>query len=136
MTRARPAAPALRALVLDDAGVLSAAEPGMVAVLARARGHGLRTAVLSNTDATTCPYEVDAAVLSGEAGVRKPQPEAYLLVARRLGVAPQECVHVDDVRAYVRAAAAAGMVGVHHVDVARTVEELEALLGVPLSPPV
>ena len=122
----------LRALLLDDQGVLSYAEPGMVEVLARARAAGVRCGVLSNTEATTCPYEVDAAVLSGEAGVRKPQREAYLLAAQRLGVAPGECVFVDDVAGNVRAAVAAGMVGVHHEQVGRTVAELEVLLGVPL----
>ncbi len=125
----------LRALVLDDAGVLSQAEPGMEALLGRARAQGLRTAVLSNTESRTSPYAdlVDAAVLSGEAGVRKPQPEAYALVATRLGVRPQECVFVDDVAGHVRGAVAAGMVGVHHRSVRETTAELEALFGVPLT---
>ena len=126
----------LRALLLDDQGVLSAAEPGMVEVLARARAAGLRTAVVSNTDATTCPYAVDAAVLSGEAGVRKPQIAAYLLAAHRLGVDPGECVFVDDAPGNVQAAVAVGMVGVHHAGVARTTAELEALFEVPLGAPV
>ncbi len=121
----------LRALVLDDAGVLSAAEPGMREVAERARAHGLRVGLLSNAEGGAHPYGdlVDAAVLAGEAGVRKPQPAAYALVAQRLGVAAGECVVVDDLPANVRGAAAAGMVGVLHRGVATTAAELEALLG-------
>lgn len=126
-------APVLRGLVLDDQGVLSFAEPGMVEVLARARAAGVRVAVLSNTEATTCPYDVDVAVLGGEAGVRKPEPAAYALVAARLGLAPGECVFVDDAPRNVRAAVAVGMVGVRHLSVAATMAELEVLLGVPLT---
>ena len=59
-------------------------------------------------------------MLSGEAGVRRPQPEAYLLVARRLGVEPGECVVVDALAAHLRGAAAAGMTGVLHRPVAAT----------------
>ena len=125
----------VRALVLDDQGVMSGAEPGMADVVRRARAAGLRTALLSNAEGGTHPYGdlFDAAVLSGEAGVRKPQPEAYLLVARRLGVQPGECVVVDDLARNVRGAAAAGMTGVLHRSVAATVTELEVLTGLHLS---
>lgn len=125
----------VRALVLDDQGVLSGGEPGMADVLRRARAAGLRTAVLSNAEGGPPPYAdlVDAAVLSGEAGVRKPDVDAYLLVAQRLGVEPGECVVVDDLPAHVRGAAAAGMTGVLHRSVAETVAELEVLTGLRLS---
>jgi len=39
----------------------------------------------------------------------KPDPEIYLLVARALGVAPQECLVIEDSPSGVRAALAAGM---------------------------
>jgi putative hydrolase of the HAD superfamily len=71
-------------------------------------------------------------VISGEVGLRKPQPEIYRLAADRLGHRTDECVFVDDLAPNVRGAAAAGMVGVHHRDVEATVAELEALFGLPL----
>lgn len=122
----------LRALVVDDQGVLSRAEPGMVEVVARLRAQGVRVGLLSNAEGADHPYDVDAAVLSGEAGVRKPQRAAYELVAARLGMTPAECVFVDDLAGNVQGAVAAGMVGVLHVGVGRTVDELEVLLGVAL----
>ena len=38
----------------------------------------------------------DVTILSYLAGVRKPDPNIYLLATERLGVAPEECVFVDD----------------------------------------
>ncbi len=73
-------------------------------------------------------------LLSGETGLRKPAPEAFAAAAGRLGVAPAECVLVDDLAANVRGAVAAGLVGVVHRTRAATVTELGALLGLPLGP--
>ena len=125
----------VRALVVDDQGVMSAAEPGMADVVRRARAAGLRTALLSNAEGGEHAYGdlFDTAVLAGEAGVRKPQPGAYLLVAQRLGVAPEQCVLVDDLAVNVRGAAAAGMTGVLHTTVAATLAELAVLTGHDLS---
>jgi len=109
----------------------------MVGVVRRARRAGLRTALLSNSwgnqyDTALLEELFEASVISGEVGLRKPEPEIYRLVASRLGVRPQECVFVDDLPPNVRGAVAVGMVGVHHIDTATTLMELEALFGLPL----
>lgn len=111
--------------------------PDMVEVVRRARGHGLRTGLLSNSWGLDYPRDgwdglFDAVVISGEVGMRKPEEGIYRLVAERLGLSTAECVFVDDLRPNVRGAVAAGMVGVHHRDLASTVAELETLLEVPL----
>ncbi|MGH8868892.1 MAG: HAD family hydrolase [Actinomycetes bacterium] len=111
--------------------------PAMNDVVRRARGAGLRTALLSNSWGNTYPREAwdslfDVVVISDEVGMRKPEPEIFHLVAERLGVAPARCVFVDDVAVNVRAAGGVGMVGVHHVDQDTTVAELEVLFDVPL----
>ena len=51
------------------------------------------------------------AVLSHECGLAKPDPEIYLLAAQAHGVAPQDCLFVDDKEAYVEGARAVGMRG-------------------------
>ncbi|MCK2243903.1 MULTISPECIES: HAD-IA family hydrolase [unclassified Crossiella] len=130
----------LVALLVDYGGVLTdwgddpaASEPPLLAVLRRARAAGLRTALLSNAEGPgpdpDSPFGAlfDTMVLSGEVGIAKPDERVYLLTADRLGLAPGQCVFVDDLPGNVRAAAATGMVGVHHTSVARTVEELETL---------
>ena len=124
------------AVLLDDAGVLSGAPDAAAtaALVARCRAAGLRTAVVSNAEGPPRPGLaglVDVVLLSGETGVRKPDPEAFLLAARRLGVAPERCVLVDDLPANVRGAVAAGMTGVLHTSCARTAEELAVLLPLP-----
>jgi epoxide hydrolase-like predicted phosphatase len=107
-------------------------EEGMIGVVRRARASGLKTGLLSNSWGNTYDQDqldelFDEAVISGEVGLRKPEPEIYRLAARRLGVAPEECVFVDDLRPNVRGAVEVGMVGVHHVDTETTLAELEAL---------
>lgn len=110
------------------------AEP-MDDVVPLLRAAGLRTAVLSNADGPPRPGLTglaDLVLLSGETGLRKPQPAAFAHAAGRLGVAPAECVHVDDLAENVRGAVAAGLVAVLHRSRAATLAELEALLGVGL----
>lgn len=118
----------LRGLLLDYAGVLD--QPGMDTVARAARAAGVRTAVVSNTDRlphSVRPTDFDAVVLSGAVGCAKPDAEIYRLAARRLGLAPGECVFVDDLRRNVDGAVATGMVGVHHSDTESTSLELQAL---------
>ena len=50
-----------------------------------------------------------ATVSSEEVARGKPAPDVYLETARRLGVAPVQCVAVEDSSNGLRAAAAAGM---------------------------
>jgi epoxide hydrolase-like predicted phosphatase len=106
-------------------------------VVRRARASGLKTGLLSNSWGNDYPREewdalFDDVVISGEVGLRKPESEIFELAASRLGVAPQACVFVDDLSPNVRGAVAAGMVGVLHVTVEQTRDELEALFGRPL----
>lgn len=112
--------------------------PGMTQVLVAAKRQGLRTALLSNSwggdyDRSDWAGLFDAIVISGEVGMRKPEPEIFLLTAHKLGLPPSRCVFVDDLPANVRAAVAVGMVGVHHTTVESTAGELEALFDVPLT---
>jgi epoxide hydrolase-like predicted phosphatase len=114
-----------------------ATEYPMVEAVRAARGHGFRTALLSNSwglgyDRAGWDALFDTVVISGEVGLRKPEPAIYQLAAERLGARPQECVFVDDLAHNVHGAVAAGMVGVHHTDVDQTLGELEALFGVGL----
>jgi putative hydrolase of the HAD superfamily len=107
-------------------------EPSMVDAVRTLHAGGVRTALVSNSWGFDYPREgfgelFDAVVISGEEGVRKPDPEIYLLAARRLGVPPEVCVFVDDLAVNIRGAAAVGMIGVHHTLVEDTIAELEIL---------
>src|SRR5207247_4784398 len=76
----------------------------MVGAVRRAREGGVKSGLISNSWGTTIySPEVldglfDAAVISGEVGLHKPQPEIYLLICERLGIEASEAVFVDDLR--------------------------------------
>jgi putative hydrolase of the HAD superfamily len=109
----------------------------MLDIVRAARAAGIRTGLLSNSwglDYERDGWEAlfDAVVISGEVGLRKPDPAIYALAAQRLDLPPEQIVFVDDLRPNVRAAVSAGMVGVQHVDVETTASELEVLFDTSL----
>ncbi|MDQ4026166.1 MAG: HAD family phosphatase [Actinomycetota bacterium] len=118
-----------------------ALEESMFAAVESARRAGLKTGLLSNSWGTGLyPHDrladaFDVSVISGEVGLRKPDPAIFELTTARLGVAAERCVFVDDHPGHLASAAEAGMTTVLHREPARTIEELEALLGVPLRAP-
>lgn len=124
----------LNGIVLDYAGVLTdSGGENLLEIVDIARGHGVRSALLSNAAGggsvrRRLSGRFDDLVFSGEVGAAKPEPEIFLLAAERLGLAPAQCVFVDDAQRNVRGAACVGMVGVRHITVAETIAELLALL--------
>ncbi|GAA3572401.1 HAD-IA family hydrolase [Amycolatopsis ultiminotia] len=126
----------LKGLLVDYAGVLTDPEAGLLYDYLRdVRAAGTRTALVSNAPgagpgakAELGPY-FDALVFSGEVGVAKPNREIYLVAAERLGLSAAGCVFVDDAERNVRGAVEAGMVGVHHLTVPATLDELAALFS-------
>jgi putative hydrolase of the HAD superfamily len=116
----------------------SARVPAMYDVIRALRGAGLRTALLSNSwgcdeyPRADFPGLFDTVVISGECGMRKPEPGIFLHTAEIMGLEPRECVFVDDIEANVAAAEACGMTGVHHTEAAQTAALLQDLLGIPL----
>jgi putative hydrolase of the HAD superfamily len=111
----------------------------MVEAVRRARAAGVRTGLVSNSigagryDRSQFPELFDGVVISAEEGIHKPQPEIFRLGAERIGLPPQECVFVDDLRENCDGAEAVGMVAVLHRGAEGTLPELERLLGVELS---
>ena len=61
------------------------------------------------------PVEVnwDAIVVSGEIGMRKPDPRIFEYAAEEIGVAPKDCFFIDDLEENVLGAQAIGMGGYH-----------------------
>jgi putative hydrolase of the HAD superfamily len=114
-------------------------EPEMLAGVAAARRAGVRTGLLSNSwgegryDRARFPELFDVTVVSGEIGMRKPDPAIYALAAERLGLPPRDIVFVDDLPHNLEPAEAIGMATVlHRGNAGQTLGELEAYLGVKL----
>jgi putative hydrolase of the HAD superfamily len=113
-------------------------DAAMHGALRAIRRAGFRTALLSNSwGANDYPRHLfpelfDVVVISGEAGMRKPEPRIFLHVTALLGLEPAECIFIDDIEANVLAAEAVGMLGVHHSELGATTQRLSDLLGIPL----
>jgi epoxide hydrolase-like predicted phosphatase len=112
--------------------------PDMRKVVRGARKADIKTALLSNSWGTSdYPRDgwddlFDAVVISGEVGMRKPEPEIFHYTLDLLGVEPAEAVFVDDLPFNIQGAVDVGIVGVLHASYEETVAELEALFGIPL----
>jgi putative hydrolase of the HAD superfamily len=110
----------------------------MVDAVRRARSQGVRTGLISNSmgagryDRSLFPELFDGVVISGDEGMHKPEPAIYELGCERVGLAPADCVFVDDLRENCVGAEAVGMTAVLHRGAERTLPQLEELLGVEL----
>jgi epoxide hydrolase-like predicted phosphatase len=116
-------------------------DEAMLEAVRRARAAGVKTGLISNSWGDGLAYDpamleelFDAVVISGEVGLHKPQPEIFHLGAERIGVTPEACVFVDDLRENCAGAEAVGMTAILHRGSEGTLPQLEELLGVPLSP--
>jgi putative hydrolase of the HAD superfamily len=111
----------------------------MVAAVRRARESGVRTGLVSNSmgsgryDRESFPELFDAVVISGEVGMHKPEPDIFRLATVRVGIPPEECVFVDDLRENCEGAEAVGMTAVLHRGAEQTLPVLERLLAVSLA---
>jgi putative hydrolase of the HAD superfamily len=105
----------------------------MVAAVARLHSAGVPVALVSNALGDDLYRDVDlaslcdVAVISSEVGERKPGRRIYAIACERLGVAPSDCVMIDDLRHNLDGAARLGIRGLHHVDSPATVHSLEQL---------
>jgi putative hydrolase of the HAD superfamily len=113
-------------------------DPAMVEAVKRARRQGVRTGLVSNSmgtrryDRSAFRELFDGVVISGEEGMHKPQPEIFRLGAERVGLPPEDCVFVDDLRENCEGAEAVGMTAVLHRGADSTLPRLEELLGIEL----
>lgn len=93
--------------------------PGAVELVQRCRAAGLRTAVASSADLIKIeanlrkiglpPAGWEAVISAEDATHKKPAPDLFLAAARRLQLAPAQCVVIEDALSGIQAARAAGM---------------------------
>ncbi|MDH5236703.1 MAG: HAD family phosphatase, partial [Acidimicrobiia bacterium] len=118
--------------------------PAMVEALRRIRGR-LPLALLTNNMVSAGPdadhvselTEImalfDVVVESSKVGVRKPEVQFYEIACRQLGVAPPDCVFLDDLGVNLKPARAMGMTTIKVVDPTDALRQLEQVVGFPLS---
>lgn len=95
--------------------------PGIRALLDRVKAAGLKLAVASSNASETVEMVIrsmhladDFEAWAGGSEVKdpKPAPDVFLLAAKRLGVAPEACMVIEDSKNGITAAKAAGMFAV------------------------
>jgi putative hydrolase of the HAD superfamily len=113
-------------------------DEAMIDAVRRAHAAGVRTGLISNSWGPSGFHDseladvFDAVLISGEVGMRKPDPEIFLEAAKLVGLPPEECVFVDDLEQNAAGARALGMEAIVHRSSRFTLPKLEELLGVDL----
>ena len=92
--------------------------PGAVKLVRRSRDGDRRTALVTSTPRANIDFVLEQAGLTGafdtivtaeDVSRGKPDPEGFLLAARRLGVPPKRCLVIEDAPGGIEGARRAGM---------------------------
>ena len=116
----------------------TAPDARMLGAVKAARDRGVKTGLISNSwGVDRYPKELmdelfDGLVISGLVGIRKPAKEIYAMGADAVGLAPEDCVFVDDLGFNLKPAKELGMATVLHTDAEDTIAQLSELLGLEL----
>lgn len=113
----------------------------MIDAVRQVKRAGYRTALLTNISRSgealwrslfAVDELFDVVVDSSQVGLRKPDPAIFRLTCERLGLQPEQCLFVDDLRCNVDAAADLGMTTLQCKDPVVVADEVvEMLLGRP-----
>ena len=122
--------------------------PRMVAALDWLKANGYRIGCItnnvpssggdgaSNTDRlpqiAAIMARFDHVVESSKVGIRKPDPAIYRMACEALGVAPTECVYLDDLGINCKPAAALGMAAIKVTSGDQALADLEIALGLTI----
>ena len=107
-----------RTLTADDFPPFADGEPvaAMIELVHEVRGRGLKTGILTNNVREWSAWRekipmdaFDAVIDSCQVGIRKPEPDIYLLICKKLSLTPSSCLFLDDHPANVEAAVAVGL---------------------------
>ena len=132
----------LHALSDRDVTMWSRLNPDMLAWLTTLSSSGMKTAVLSNMHIGMVQHarrafrwldRVNCTTLSAEVRLIKPDPAIYKHCLRGLGVAPSDCLFIDDRDVNIAAARAIGIHAVQFQSMAQLRSELEQV-GFPTLP--
>ena len=95
-----------------------------------------RLALLSNTNEWDFRFEIakirvfdlfDTVTVSYRIKAMKPDRAIYLDALNKLGLKPEECIYIDDIKEYADAASAIGIRGIHYIDHDSLLESLAGL---------
>ena len=105
-------------MTADDFDPFADAEPiaPMLELVDEIQARGIRTAILTNNVKEWGQWRdllplhfFDSVVDSCQVGMRKPDPDIYVFVCNQLGLAPKDCLFLDDHPDNIRGALAVGL---------------------------
>lgn len=102
---------------------------------------GYQTAIMSNVTFEDKSFNekvglykpFETVVLSIDVGIKKPNPEIYLLTLKKLNIKPEESIFIDDREQFVDIAKSLGINGIVYLNPSQLQKDLENLLAVNLS---
>lgn len=114
-----------------------AMRPEMIAVVRHLRGRYKLGCITNNVRVVEQRNVLldelfDVLVESSKVGVRKPDPRIYQIACDLLGVTPEQSIFLDDFGVNLKAARELGMATIKVDETTSAIDELEALLGIPL----
>lgn len=129
-------APTVDRLIAADLASWTDVDDTMVALIAELAGQGRTLGMLSNIIADLVPIfearhgnwlsHFAARTYSCDIGVAKPEPEAFVICAKRLGAEPGDCLFFDDSEVNVVAAREVGM----RAEVFRSPDQVRAIVSI------
>ncbi len=134
--------PAIRGYRENFPDSLIGAIDDSVEILRELHAAGIRLFALTNWSRELFPLALsrfgflglfEDIIVSGQEGVRKPDPAIFEILRERIGTSLAQCIFIDDSPANNKAAAAAGMDAILFSDTGHLRRDL-ALRGLPLSP--
>jgi putative hydrolase of the HAD superfamily len=119
--------------ILDRMFAQMRPDPAMFELVEALRDQGIKVGLLSNSWGNPYPREridalFDPVVISGEVGLRKPQPEIYRHALDLLDVTPGRTLFVDDGEPNIHAAQALGLRALLHTTPQCTSAALAAMV--------
>lgn len=112
-------------------------DEAMIETVREVRHSGVPVALVSNALGRNCYARLDldelfdVTVISSKVGVRKPSRRIYRIACEQLGVAPEQCILIDDLEQNLAGAARLGIRGIHHRTAPETISRLWENLALP-----
>jgi putative hydrolase of the HAD superfamily len=107
-----------------------------VACITNNMKHGEGPGMARSADTAQAVAEImtlfEHVVESSRLGMRKPDPRIYRHACDLLGVQPEECIYLDDLGINLKPARALGMRTIKVGDPDAAIDELQAMVGIPL----
>lgn len=113
-------------------------DPVLLAYILKLRKQGFRIGLLSNAGPGSLEVffqsddsnrYFDAALVSGDTGLAKPQAAFYELIAQKLGVSAESCVMIDDRPIFCEGAVYVGMKSIVYSNYDQFVRDLAPLIS-------